>query len=99
MIPTYRMENGAEVIIRPILPSDEPMMVRFHEKLSAHSVYLRYFHMMKLDSRVSHDRLQRICVVDDDHEMVLVAEHENQILAVGRLMKAPGANQAEFAIL
>ena len=32
------------MLIRPIRPEDEPMMVRFHETLSDESVYFRYFH-------------------------------------------------------
>ena len=81
------------------------MMVQFHATLSDQSVYLRYFHMITLDQRVSHERLTRICFVDYDREMVLVAERENpetaerEILAVGRLVRAPAANEAEFAIL
>ncbi len=81
------------------------MMVHFHATLSERSVYLRYFHMIKLDHRASHERLTRICLVDYDREMVLVAERlspetaEREILAVGRLVKAPEANEAEFAML
>jgi acetyltransferase len=93
------MKNSAVITIRPIRPEDEPGMVQFHQKLSAHSVYLRYFHMMNLDSRVSHERLKRICFIDNDREKVLVAEQDHEILAVGRLMKESDANQAEFAIL
>ena len=61
--------------------------------------------MIKLDRRVSHERLTRICFVDYDSEMVLVAEGQNpetadcELLAVGRLNKAPDANEAEFAML
>ena len=68
-------------------------MVRFHETLSERSVYLRYFHAMKLSQRVAHERLTRICFIDYDREMALVAERANpetgepEILAVGRLSK------------
>jgi len=74
-------------------------MVRFHGTLSERSVYLRYFHMMKLDQRVSHERLARICFADADREMVLVAERDNEILGVGRLSRAPQAKEAELALL
>ena len=61
--------------------------------------------MINLDHRVSHERLTRICFVDYDREMVLVAERQNpetaerEILAVGRLVRASEANEAEFAML
>jgi acetyltransferase len=92
-------ENGTEVLIRPIRPEDEPMLARFHATLSERSVYLRYFHMMPLDTRIAHERLTRICFIDYDREIVLVAEREREILAVGRLTKAHHAKEAEFALL
>jgi len=94
-----------EILIRPIRPEDEPLMVRFHGTLSERSVYLRYFHLSSLDYRVSHERLRTICFVDYDREIALVAERTNpataerEILAVGRLARASQANEAEFAML
>src|SRR5439155_13340811 len=64
-----------------------------------------YFNVSRLDYRVSHERLARICFVDYDREIALVAERQNpetterEILAVGRLVKAKEAPEAEFAIL
>jgi acetyltransferase len=49
------MKDGVEVIIGPIRPEDEPLIVKFHESLSEESVYLRYFHMAKLSTWVAHD--------------------------------------------
>ncbi len=90
--------------IRPIRPEDEPLMVRFHQTVSERSVYFRYLHMMGLSHRVAHERLTRACFIDYAREMALVAEHRDAagqaaILAVGRLIKLRGTNDAEFAIL
>ena len=91
--------------IRPIRPEDEPGMVRFHETLSERSVYYRYFHMMNLEQRTTHERLRRICFIDYDREMVLVAERRNsetgesEILGVGRMSKVQWINEAEVAVL
>jgi acetyltransferase len=74
-------------------------MVRFHEGLSERSVYLRYFHFMKFDQRVAHERLTRICFIDYDREMALVAEQAGQIVGVGRLTRLRAAREAEFAAL
>jgi acetyltransferase len=98
-VKPWRFEDGKEFLIRPVRPEDEPKMVRFHGTLSDRSVYIRYFHMMNLDQRVSHERLARICFVDYDREMVLVAEQDNAILAVGRLTRARQGNEAELAVL
>jgi acetyltransferase len=104
-VKPWPLGDGTEILIRPIRPEDEPLMVRFHATLSERSVYLRYFHLSSLDYRVSHERLRRICFVDYDREIALVAELRNpvneepEILAVGRLAKADRANEAECAIL
>jgi acetyltransferase len=103
-VAPFTLKNGNEVLIRPIRPEDEPLMVRFHEKLSDRSVYFRYFHIIKLGQRVSHERLTRTCFVDYDRDMALVAESPDpegvtRIVGVGRLTKQRGLNTAEFAIL
>jgi acetyltransferase len=104
-VKAWQRDDGPEILIRPIRPDDEPLMVRFHGTLSERSVYLRYFHFSHLDYRASHERLKQICFVDYDREIVLVAERENpenlerEILAVGRLVKTAEANEAEFAML
>jgi acetyltransferase len=98
----WQLKDGGQVNIRPIRPEDEPLMVKFHESLTEHTVYMRYFHALKLSTRVAHDRLVRIAFVDYDREMVLVAvkQHpEREIIGVGRLSKIYGSGEAEFAIL
>ncbi len=100
----WKLRNGTAVMIRSIRPEDEPLMVKFHRTLSERSVYLRYFIPLRLDVRIAHERLSRLCFVDYNREMALVAEHrepngERQILGVGRLSKVHGTNDAEFALL
>jgi acetyltransferase len=104
-VSPWTTRAGREVLIRPIRPEDEPLMVRFHEGLSDRSVAYRYFHAMKLSARVAHERLTRICFLDYDREIALVAEARDprtgarEVLAVGRLGKIHGTNDAEFALL
>jgi acetyltransferase len=96
----WTMKDGTKVTIRPIRPEDEPLMVKFHETLSERSVYLRYFHLMNLEQRTTHERLTRICFIDYDREMALVAETaDHQIIGVGRLSKVHGTQEAEVAVL
>jgi acetyltransferase len=104
-VAPWKTKDGTEVIIRPIRPEDEPLMVKFHETLSDRTVYLRYFYSLSLSARVAHDRLVRICFGDYDREMALVAERkdpatgEQQILGVGRLSRLHADNEAEVAVL
>ncbi len=103
----WTTRGGEAVIIRPIRPEDEPLLVEFHQNLSERSVYFRYFHMMTLHQRTSHERLVRMCFIDYDREMALVVERRNpetgalQIMGVGRLSRTPGTAEpeAEFAML
>jgi acetyltransferase len=104
-VSSWKMQDGTPVTIRPIRPEDEPLMVKFHETLSERSVYFRYFHTMRLTQRVAHERLTRICFIDYEREMALVVlwkdpiTGEQEIVAVGRLIKMHGSREGEFAIL
>jgi acetyltransferase len=101
----WKMKDGTAIMIRPIRPEDEPLIIKFHEKLSERSVYLRYFQPMKLSTRTAHERLTRICFIDYDREMALVAEwrdpasNEQRILGVTRLSKIHGTDSAEWAVI
>jgi acetyltransferase len=62
--------------------------------------------MMNLTQRTAHERLTRICFIDYDREMALVAERtdpqtgEREIMGVSRLSRHGGApDEAEFSVL
>ena len=101
----WTLRDGQQITIRPIRPEDEPLIVDFHQTLSEESIYLRYFHLIKLQTRISHERLTRICFIDYEQELALVAEYldpttrKQEILGVGRLSKIHGTNEAEFGML
>jgi acetyltransferase len=79
-------------------------MVKFHGTLSEETVYFRYFGQQKLEKLVAHERLTRICFIDYDREMALVAVRqepgmkEPEIIGVGRLVRGHGVPEAEFAV-
>jgi acetyltransferase len=109
-VSRWKMKDGTAVVIRPIRPEDEPLMVRFHELLSEESVYLRHFHMAQLSMRVAHERLIRKCFIDYDREMALVAEltdpHTRSacITAVARLSRVSSSRvssleEAEIGVI
>lgn len=98
------LKNGEAVTIRPIRPEDEPLVIKFHQGLSDRTVQLRYFRPFKLSQRTAHERLTRICFIDYDRELALVVEHKAiddspEIIAIGRLSKLRGRNEAELAVL
>ena len=103
-VSKWMTNDAEEVLIRPIRPEDEPALVEFHKELSDRSVYLRYFQPLKLSHRTTHERLTRICFIDYNREMALVAERKNEhgkseIIAVGRMSKLHGVPEAELAAL
>ncbi|HWF92910.1 MAG TPA: bifunctional acetate--CoA ligase family protein/GNAT family N-acetyltransferase, partial [Terriglobales bacterium] len=104
-ISTWLSDDEEKVTFRPIRPEDEPLMAKFHERLSDRSVYLRYFHSMTLESRVRHERLVRVCFGDYDRELVLVAETHNAvngpqgIVGVARISRNQGDQDAEIAVI
>ena len=104
-VASWKMKDGTEILLRPIRAEDEPLMVKFHGTISDQSVFLRYFHMEKLSTRVAHERLIRKCFVDYDREIAIVADHvvprtgQHELLAVGRLTKSLTGQEGEVAVL
>jgi acetyltransferase len=103
-VAPWTLHDGTAVLIRPIRPEDEPLLVEFHHTLSEQSVYQRYFHPFPLSERIAHERLTRIAFINYEREMALVAEWRDEaykphIIGVGRLIKLRGGKEAEFAIL
>jgi len=99
------LDDGTPVTIRPIRPEDEPLMVQFHKTLSDDTVHSRYFSTISLRQRTRHERLTRMCFIDYDRAMALVAigrdgsSEEPRILGVVRYSKSHMVNEGEFAIV
>ncbi len=103
-VSSWTTGDGRKLTIRPILPEDEPLMVKFHKGLSDRSVFLRYLQPMMLNERVVHERLARLCHCDYDREIALVVEDRNAgddraLLGVSRLSKLHGTDEARLSIL
>jgi acetyltransferase len=95
------LHTGEDVSHSPDPPEDEPMMAAFNRTLSPYSIYLRYFHPVSPAQLVSHDQLGRLCFVDYDREMSLVAERRDergrtQIVGMGQLTKLQGTTTASL---
>jgi acetyltransferase len=101
----WNMPDDTEVLIRPIRPEDEPMLIRFYETLSDRSIYMRFLQPLSISQRINHERLSRICFTDYDREIALAAEavipgtNERVIMGMSRLTKIPGTTHAEFNVV
>jgi acetyltransferase len=103
-VGTWEAKDRTKVTIRPILPEDEALLVKFHHGLSEQSVLMRYLKPMMLQERVMHERLARLSHVDYDREIALVAETtddkgEPLIMGVIRLSRIHATNDARLSIL
>lgn len=104
-VKDIQIKGSQTISLRPISPEDEPGMIKFHQALSVQTVRNRYFMVMKLEQRIAHERLVRICMNDYDREIALVAEchhlnGEREIVGVGRLSKSRlGISSAEAAVI
>jgi acetyltransferase len=102
---TWTSPDGRVHRMRPIRPEDEPLVVEFHRSLSAETVFQRYRKHLGFDERTAHERLIRICFLDYDRELALVAECPNaetgepQIIGICRLSRIFGTDDAQVAVL
>ena len=103
-ISPWKTRDGVDIVIRPIKPEDEPLLVKFHETLSDRTVYMRFLNPMLLGDRIAHERLTRVAFNDYDREMALVAQCEDcdgepEIMGVARLSKLHGRPEGRFTML
>ncbi|HEY7308618.1 MAG TPA: bifunctional acetate--CoA ligase family protein/GNAT family N-acetyltransferase [Gemmataceae bacterium] len=96
----FRLRDGREVLVRPIRPEDEPLIIALHAGLSEHTIRMRFFSMVKTLSR---DSLIRLCHLDYNREMALIAVlregDQPRLLGVSRYYLNPETGTAEFALV
>ncbi|MGA8529536.1 MAG: bifunctional acetate--CoA ligase family protein/GNAT family N-acetyltransferase, partial [Acidobacteriaceae bacterium] len=99
----WTTKTGEDLLIRPIRPEDEPLIVAFHDRLSERTVVERYFTSLDLNARTAHERLTRICFIDYDRELALVAETHGpdgpRIGGVSRMIRGEHGGSATLAVV
>lgn len=98
------LSDGTPVTVRPIRPEDEALMPAFHATLSEKSVLYRYFQATSFQDRIDHERLKRICFIDYDREIALVAivrkpDGTRAIAGVIRMQKSFFSSRGRFTII
>jgi acetyltransferase len=101
---SWRNKSGETLLIRPIRPEDEPLIIGFHDRLSERTVVQRYFQALDLTARTAHERLTRICFIDYDRELALVAEKSDpsggtMIAGVSRMIHESDGRTASLAVV
>ncbi len=99
----YITADGVPFVVRPIRPEDEPALARYHAALSSRTVQARYGTDMALADRTAHERLTRICFVDYDREIALIAETptaEGAVIAgIARLSRIHATNDKALTLV
>jgi acetyltransferase len=99
-VTPWRLDDGTEVILRPIRPEDEPIELEFIRNLSAETSRYRFFHVIK---DLPHDALVRFCNIDYEREMAFVAEtrqgDRRLEIGVARLILEANRKKGEFAVV
>ncbi|KFZ38461.1 protein acetyltransferase [Shewanella mangrovi] len=94
------LRNGLKVMLRPILPEDEPKHLAFDNSLSDEDRYKRYFGVR---SQMTHEEMAVLTQIDYAREMAFIAsakdEHGEEItLGAVRASIDPDNTEAEFAM-
>jgi acetyltransferase len=87
---------GQTLLVRPIKPEDEPAWHALLARCSAATLWNRFRYIFK---EATHEMASRFCYIDYDREMALVAQLEDRLVGVGRLVADPDHDKAEFAVL
>jgi acetyltransferase len=95
-----RLTDGRRLLLRPIRPEDEPMLIAGFHKLSPENVRLRFFAPIK---ELTHETAAALTQIDYDRQMALVLADDlrpgvAELYAVARFSADPDNEKAEFAL-
>ena len=100
-IERIKLKDGLEVLLRPIKPEDEDMMLELFNTFSERTIRFRFFIPLRVMSK---EDIKRYCNIDYRNEMAIVAEiKENgrkRLIGVARLIRdEDDKDKAEFAVV
>lgn len=93
------LKNGRQVFLRPILQTDEPLIVDLFNRISPQSLYLRF---LSHPHTLSQEMLYHLTHVDYDSQFALIAlikeDEKDAIIAVGRYARDPHRDITDLAV-
>jgi acetyltransferase len=97
----HSLLNGRKLLLRPILPEDEPALQALVQRASPEDLRLRFFQPIR---ELSHEMATRMTQIDYNREMTLVAVEQGvpgkaEIHGVVNLSADPDNDKAEYSIL
>jgi GNAT superfamily N-acetyltransferase len=98
MKTTFVLDDGTQVTLRPVHPTDEPSMRELHYALSQETIYYRF---MTRVQRFTHQEILNYVYIDHRRDVAIVGTvpeaHGEEIIAVGRYYLDDKTNRAEVA--
>ncbi|HSA79441.1 MAG TPA: bifunctional acetate--CoA ligase family protein/GNAT family N-acetyltransferase [Geminicoccaceae bacterium] len=95
------LPDGRELLLRPVLPEDEPAFQEAFARLTPEEIRLRFLAPLKT---LSHVMAARFTQIDYDREMALVLAEpgvpgQSEVFGVARINADPDNERAEYAII
>ncbi len=92
------LADETPIFARPVRPEDEPMFLRFFERVTHEDLRLRFFAPVR---EFTHNFIARLTQLDYARAMAFVAIHEptNEMVGIVRLHCDTNLEKAEYAIL
>ena len=93
-------KTGKPIYLRPLRPSDEPLMEEFFKSLSPRSIFFRFFAYWK---SVPPEVVAYFAKIDCDLNVAMVAVEKHKpgerLLGLCGILRKPGSTRAEFAVV
>ncbi len=96
LIESFEISDGRTLTLRPIRADDDEKLLAFHYRLSADSIYCRYF---SFHAELSSDELHHLTRVDYGNRLALVVEDGDDLVGVARYERYRATSTAEVAFL
>ncbi len=98
---TITLPNGRELLLRPVLPEDEPSLQALAQRASPEDLRLRFFQPIR---ELSHDMAATLTQIDYHREIALVAvgpglPGKAKVYGIVNLSADPNNERAEYSIL
>jgi acetyltransferase len=94
------LKDGSKLLLRPIRPSDAPLLIDLFNKLSPRSIYMRFLSPLR---QLPEGWARRLATVDYVKDFALVGVIEEgpgeALVAVGRYASDPEKGRAELAVV
>jgi acetyltransferase len=95
-----KLNDGREILLRPIKPEDEPLWLDLLKSCSKESIFSRFRYFFHWET---HEVATKFCYIDYDREIAIVAEiqenNNKKLIGVGRLVSDPDHESVEYAVL